>query len=376
MKKYFIAIMLLMCIPALGRTVEDEIKVIKTYVIKMNKRVKQLEAKVEKLEQLIKKTNQNQDNNQIPIENDPFVQNDVVAEDIPDPIQPGKTPPVAPFFSESANKASLLRIKPPRRWSKRAVQSYLKKISLASQGQNVCSSTDYQVYLINQIPMEYLEVILQTFLSEGRFSTKFYINLSIPPRIRQQDKAIVLKYLLQYEQLVKAIAPRPTWHAEAWPILVRRLSDNTELGANSVPDVWINLVASKDKDQANKALLIYFETHPSLHVLNAIQSTSTEKKDIKTSVLKSWTKNRHHSWHGTRAANCAVSYGEKSALKQLINLIKNVGPEQWKKRSAKSLLNSLTVIEDLELVKWYEKYEKVIVFDENQMKFIVPDKDK
>ncbi|NQZ57020.1 MAG: hypothetical protein HRT88_06065 [Lentisphaeraceae bacterium] len=369
MKNCLIALMMLMTFSVEAGTVQNDIKVIKAYVIKMNKRVKALETKVAKLENKLKTgpsesslpaTNRNNAPRQRQVRN-----NNEVEVDIPDPVQPRSTPPPAiPYFGKEANKTALLKIKAPRRWSERSVKDYLQEIKDASANQRSFSSRDYQVYLLKQIPMDYLETVLQYGASAHRL--KLYIEYSVPPYIRQRDKATVLKYLSSFEVLVKSVVPRPSWHANAWPILLNGLRES-----NRLPDEWINLVASKDKNDGNRALLIYLQNAPSTNLIKAIQTTSAVKEDIKKSAFISWQKFQHaDEWRKKNAAICAVYYGKKDALKHLISCNKLSSTSSYNKLSINTVLTQVVDFKDMSIIEWFEKYEAVIVFDETQMQFI------
>ncbi|MCM8533145.1 MAG: hypothetical protein NE330_18400 [Lentisphaeraceae bacterium] len=344
MTKFTVLILFLFSFTSMAQTkVESDIKAIKSYVIKLNKRVKALEAKVKELEEKLG----GQAGQQV---------NPAVA-----PVQQALMPN-AHRFSNGANKAALLAIQEPRVWNEQSVKNYLNEISIASANQTSYGSEDYQVFLIKKIPMEYAEVLIKS----QDFKIDSYIKYSLPDMVRDQDKALVIKNLYDFTEFAKAVLTRPTWHTSAWPIMMKALKNK-----EYVDHELLQYVASKDRPDGNKALLSYFEMHGSQFNLDLLKQTSLRENDFKKSVQRMWKKNKSgDSYKRNSAALVAVQYGESEALQVLMKILKNPnGADSYTLRKSKELFGNLLDTND-DALTWYEANRRKIRFDERTKKYV------
>ena len=342
MKKHFI-ISIIFCATAYSQSspVQKDIIAIKKYVLKLNERIKDLEAKVKVLEKKLQEKKEN----------------DVAEMEVKAKLPP--VLPVNPEFSKKANAVLLKRIKVPKKFTPALVNQYLSQIAQGTKDQSSWGSNDYQVYLIQQIPVEFMEQVINFQDHSIRFYIEWYVVNGL------ESKELALKYLLKMPEIVQKIQNRPDWQEEAWPILVAGLRTK-----NYLPREWLYLVASKDKKAGNDALLKQLELNCRLETLKAIQRTSLPEAAINKSIKKGWQAAQLDEHSIKAAAVCALTIGDLDALKLMMNTMKNPDKfDGYVVDQAKAVL--ITVFDTAEdPLKWYTKNRFKIKFDQVKRKFI------
>ena len=208
---------------------------------------------------------------------------------------------------------------------------------------------------------------LSTLLSVTDHNLKYYIEYTVPSRIRDQDRDLVFRNLYEFPELLKSVKNRPQWETAVWPMVIRGLKNEKYL-----PDSWMQMVVNKDRPDGNKALLTHFEHRGSNYILKYVKRTSIPEADIKKSVRKMWrVKKSGDSYDIDYPALCAVQYGEFDALKHLVMIIKSPNNnDSHSVKQARSILLRMVDTND-DIVAWYEQNRNRIRFDERTEKYVV-----
>lgn len=317
----------------------------------MNKKLKELEAKVKKLEA----ENLTLRGGTVALSKSPQANQNISAVTRDDPSMYG--------FGQNANKAALKAIKVPRVFSHLIVTRYLDQIAKATEEQRSFGHNDYQSYLVKQIPMNYLSTVLK----HDDYHVKMYIQYTLPERIREQDRGLVIKYLLKFPDLLTTVASRPNWENAAWPIVVKGL-----LTEKYLPSAWMQMAVNKNTNQGNLALLKHFESRGTVDTLNYLTRTSLTPQVIEASVERMWQRKKiGMPYEVNYASLCAVQYGHLDALDHLFKFLRSINnDDDYTRKRAKKILANL-IDSNMDFLAWYTANKGKIRFNKQRMKYVV-----
>ena len=208
---------------------------------------------------------------------------------------------------------------------------------------------------------------LSTILKHADYHLIHYIEYTLPARIREQHKSIVLKYLIKFPELLKTVASSPQWEALAWPIVIKGLSTKQYL-----PSSWMQMAVKKNSLKGNQALQKYFESRGSVEALKYLTQTSLSSQAIEATVKRMWqSKKLSRSHELDYASFCAVQYGHLDALEHVINLLNPVNnADDYSRGRAREILLRLADT-DQDVVSWYEANRARLRFNKKRMKYVV-----
>ncbi|MCH2204684.1 MAG: hypothetical protein MK132_02280 [Lentisphaerales bacterium] len=318
-----------------GQTkVESEIKSIKNFLVKMNKRLTELEVKVADLEE------------EMLTESKEAV---------------WWLNPERFTFSESAKKDELLALEIPVLFNSSVVKDYLKKIDRLTTGQESKSSSDYQVYLLNKIPERYFAEMLSSRL----LNIKLYIAESVILRFREKDEKLLYRFLEQYPQLARVMEKKPDWVRKAWRTLIKGIQSDPK-----VSHYWIKLVAMADKSDGNYVLLKYLEKNRYLKNVKEVEKTSLEHSRIRAAVNEGYRNVMgKRGLDGDMKALCALYVGNFHALSRIIEILKQPAFEQaYIVKEARKVLKE-RVDTNLDIIDWYEQNKDRMSYTPSDKKF-------
>lgn len=266
------------------------------------------------------------------------------------------------FSSNKGDVEALEKIKLKDEPSEQDVKSYIAKIASASEGQNSYSPDDTQVRLLKKIPSKYVHVLL----SHTGHKLNFHIGYAIPDLVDESHKDIVIKNLVKHKELVSSVI-RYGWVEDAWSALLIGLRSENHLSHE-----WLSLVARKNKEDGNKALLEHVTRSVSNDTLQMMLTTKIPRKDIKKAVLKNWEiKQYGHQWEMNSSALCAVQFGSESALHKVADLVASTDQRySYYKRQAWPVFAQVLDYEG-DAMEWYKKNKDQLSYDDVKKKFVI-----
>ena len=289
-----------------------------------------------------------------------------IKENVPEPLP--SLPRTGPFqASHGPDIRRLTKIKLPENAKRQDVRTYIQKIIAVSQGQNVYSSNDPQVFMLRKVGPENVDLLLQ-------YLPNYYVQYVLPELVGEKNKKQILEALKVYPQLIGCVV-RANWIKDARDTIFERLKHP---GDNYLPSEWIDSAVTLATPRDYGTLKNYFVTGNNPEMTYRALSR-LDKFDMKDAVTAAWNyqKSGSRMWATRQMAMIAAEYGHKDALKYLVTACP-VEPDQYFTGRIQQLLFRLTgqSMSLRRMQRWYQENEANLVFNPESGKYEIKAKKK
>ena len=276
------------------------------------------------------------------------------------------------FVEKKADQAALEKIKLPLTPSRDEIKDYIRKIQLASKGQNSYSQDDPQVNMFSLVGDKNSDLLLESIAFEsGRMGSYHIAHAINKMRVPPEFKDLLIKAFRRNNDLIFAII-RNGWEKDAKAAIMDLLKDSKNV--NYRPPEVIQTAASYGDPEMNKALLDYFVYgHNRAQTYQILKSTPGICVDEKI-IDRAWDQtlsSSAHEYEQCGMAVIAIEYGHKSALETLLQRVPAlVLGNDYNFKCDSAVRKSVDCNGSIaEIKKWYYANRDNIVFDKTDKKF-------
>jgi hypothetical protein len=259
--------------------------------------------------------------------------------------------------------ADLAKIVLPPNADRKQVADYISAIVEASQQQNIWSDSDPEIQMLEQVGAENVDLLIEA----GAQNHNYYLNHAIKDLAQPDQEKLVLRALVTNHDLINTVLAHH-WQQDAKPLLVAALPT----AVNSLPNRWIDTIASFHDPATYPALRDYYVGHPHRAAYEAL--AKIPDFDLRGAVDAAWKliNDPTRSWATRNLLEPAAKIGEPDFPDVATRLLQKGNPydHQFAAKALRSFTPA-TGATDSDLLDWMNANRANLVFDSTLKKFVL-----
>jgi hypothetical protein len=259
--------------------------------------------------------------------------------------------------------ADLDKIVLPPNADRKQVSDYISAILDASRQQNTWSDSDPEIQMLEQVGAENVDLLIEAAAENHNY----YLNHAINDLAQPDQEKLVFRALPGNHDLINTVI-RHRWQQDARPLLVAALPT----AVNSLPNRWIDTVASFHDPATYPALRDYYVGHPHRAAYEAL--AKIPDFDLRGAVHAAWKliNDPTRAWATRNLLEPAAEMGEPDFPDVATQLLEN--RNQYDHQFAAKALRAFTPATgatDSDLLDWMKTNRANLVFEPTLKKFVL-----